>query len=58
MGFMGAAADYWICSFHRGKGRTIPDNGPKFHVSVRDRMKNLKYHPKAQWVAGTEEYVE
>jgi hypothetical protein len=47
---------YW--SIHLGKGRKIPDIGPKFHVSVRDRMKSLKYRPKAEWVAGTEQYVK
>ncbi|KZP18957.1 hypothetical protein FIBSPDRAFT_1045887 [Athelia psychrophila] len=47
---------YW--SIHLGRGRKIPDIGPKFHVSVGDRMKNLKYRPNAQWVSGTEQYVK
>lgn len=51
-------------SIHLGKGREIVDfdrdGGPKFHVSVRDRMgdKSLKYEPKAHWKHGTEQYVE
>ncbi|KAJ7078619.1 hypothetical protein B0H15DRAFT_860330 [Mycena belliarum] len=45
--------------FHLGRGRTVVDPKPKFHITVKDRMKNtaLKYKPKAQWAAGTEVYV-
>jgi len=45
--------------FHLGKGRPIPDAHPKFHYTVKERMANtaLKYKPKAQWVAGSEVYV-
>jgi len=51
-------------SFHLGKGRIIPDygpnNGPKFHVSVKECMKDekLNYKPNAIWKTGTEVYVE
>ncbi|KAJ7617476.1 hypothetical protein DFH06DRAFT_1237825 [Mycena polygramma] len=46
--------------FHLGRGRTIVDQKPKFHYTVKERMANtaLKYKPKAKWVAGTEVYVE
>ncbi|KAJ7015961.1 hypothetical protein C8F04DRAFT_1021023 [Mycena alexandri] len=46
--------------FHLGKGRPIVDPKPNFHVTVKERMANttLKYRPKAQWVAGTEVYIE
>ncbi|KAJ6579424.1 hypothetical protein B0H10DRAFT_2099928 [Mycena sp. CBHHK59/15] len=46
--------------FHLGKGRPIVNPQPKFHFTVKERMKNtlLKYTPKAQWTAGTEVYVE
>jgi hypothetical protein len=53
-----------IHSFHLGKGRFVPtrrlDDGPKFHVSVKQRMedKALNYKPKAIWKPGTEVYVE
>ncbi|KAF7987009.1 hypothetical protein HWV62_101 [Athelia sp. TMB] len=47
---------YW--SVHRGKGRKIPDIKPNFHVTVRERMTELAYLPKAQWHAHTEVYVE
>ncbi|KAF8215017.1 hypothetical protein K438DRAFT_1800618 [Mycena galopus ATCC 62051] len=46
--------------FHLGRGRAIIDLNPKFHYTVKERMANsaLKYKPKAQWVAGSEVYVE
>ncbi|KAJ7143597.1 hypothetical protein C8R43DRAFT_891445 [Mycena crocata] len=46
--------------FHLGKGRPIVDAKPKFHFTVKERMANtaLKYKPKAQWIAGSEVYVE
>ncbi|KAJ7741369.1 hypothetical protein B0H16DRAFT_1565561 [Mycena metata] len=46
--------------FHLGQGRPIVDPKPNFHVTVKERMANttLKYRPKAQWVAGTEVYIE
>ncbi|KAJ7250017.1 hypothetical protein B0H12DRAFT_684586 [Mycena haematopus] len=45
---------------HLGKPRIVIDQSPKFHCTVKERMSNpaLKYRPKAQWVAGTEVYVE
>ncbi|KAF7987004.1 hypothetical protein HWV62_91 [Athelia sp. TMB] len=52
-------------SIHLGKGRNIPccdgqGGGPKFHVSVKERMEDqaLKYTPKAVWKKGSEVYVE
>ncbi|KAI0801922.1 hypothetical protein BC629DRAFT_153777 [Irpex lacteus] len=44
---------------HLGRGRHIPDNSPKFHESVKERMENqeLKYTPRASWNKGTETYV-
>ncbi|KAJ7490441.1 hypothetical protein FB451DRAFT_1023007 [Mycena latifolia] len=46
--------------FHLGKGRTVIDPKPNFHITVKERMANtaLKYKPKAQWTAGTEVYVD
>ncbi|KAK1230821.1 hypothetical protein PQX77_006093 [Marasmius sp. AFHP31] len=43
-----------------GRGRKIEDEHPKFHVTVRERMKDpkLKYKPNARWKEGTEVYVE
>jgi hypothetical protein len=45
---------------HLSQGRSVVDPNPKFHYTVKERMANaaLKYRPKAQWVAGTEVYVE
>ena len=47
-------------SFNMGRGRVIPDNGPHFHISVKERLNDdtLNYKPKAQWKVGTERYVE
>jgi hypothetical protein len=49
-------------SIHLGKSRVIPDygngDGPKFHVSVKERMKALNYKPRAIWKNGSEVYVE
>ncbi|KIM81009.1 hypothetical protein PILCRDRAFT_510080 [Piloderma croceum F 1598] len=49
-------------SIHLGKSRVIPDHGngdgPKFHVSVKERMKSLNYKPRAIWKTGSEVYVE
>ncbi|KZP18959.1 hypothetical protein FIBSPDRAFT_1045889 [Athelia psychrophila] len=51
-------------SIHLGKGRKIPfcdkNSGPRFHVSVKERMEDqkLKYKPKAVWPQGTEVYVQ
>ncbi|KAJ7364923.1 hypothetical protein DFH08DRAFT_279685 [Mycena albidolilacea] len=51
----------WHTKFglHLSKGRSVVDPNPNFHFTVKERMANstLKYHPKAQWVAGTEVYV-
>jgi len=46
--------------FHLGKGRKVVDPQPKFHITVKERMKDttLKYQPKAQYTPGTEVYVE
>ncbi|KAJ7701379.1 hypothetical protein B0H17DRAFT_185765 [Mycena rosella] len=46
--------------FHLGKGRTVVDPKPNFHMTVKERMANaaLKYKPKAIWTAGTEMYVD
>ncbi|KAJ7643717.1 hypothetical protein FB45DRAFT_280795 [Roridomyces roridus] len=51
---------HWKFGLHLGKGRTVVDAQPKFHYTVKARMANeaLKYKPKAQWVAGSESYVE
>lgn len=32
-----------------GRGRTIVENNPKLHVTVRERMKELGYVPAARW---------
>ncbi|KAJ7845389.1 hypothetical protein B0H14DRAFT_2584717 [Mycena olivaceomarginata] len=52
----------WHTKFgpHLSKGRSVVDPNPKFHFTVKERMANskLRYHPKAQWAAGTEVYVE
>jgi hypothetical protein len=48
------------CRINFGKGRTIHDAKPRFHVSVKERMEDpgLKYKPKAKWVTGAEVYSE
>ncbi|TFK52162.1 hypothetical protein OE88DRAFT_1711915 [Heliocybe sulcata] len=44
---------------HFGKGRSIPDPNPQFHVTVKERMDDakLKYKPRASWT-GNPVYVE
>ncbi|KIM40908.1 hypothetical protein M413DRAFT_445679 [Hebeloma cylindrosporum] len=45
-------------NFHLGRGRTIVDPQPNFHITVKTRMTSaLKYTPKAKWKAGTEVYL-
>ena len=47
-------------SINFGRGRTIRDEHPNFHVSVRQRIaaSELNYKPRATWTAGSEQYVE
>ena len=46
-------------SIHLGEGRGVPDNAPPlFHESVRRRMQNLGYKPRARYEPGKEEYVD
>lgn len=47
----------WSINF--GRGRTIYQQNPLFHITVKERMadKALKYTPKAIWTPGTESYV-
>ena len=47
-------------SFHRGKGRIIPDLYPNFHETVRMRMQSEKiaYKPAAKYKPGSEKYVQ
>ena len=52
------ASSFALRSCHMGRGRSIVDPHPKFHVTVQKRMKSaLNYKPKAVWMAGTEVYV-
>lgn len=44
-------------SFHLGRGRRIQDQTPTFHATVKLRMENMKYTPKAQWNKGSEVYI-
>ncbi|TFK34711.1 hypothetical protein BDQ12DRAFT_726579 [Crucibulum laeve] len=47
----------WSPNF--GRGRTIQDPNPNFHISVKERIEsNLKYAPRAKWAKGTEVYVQ
>ncbi|KIY51549.1 hypothetical protein FISHEDRAFT_36896 [Fistulina hepatica ATCC 64428] len=49
----------WTRTFGCGKGRPILDPHPVFHESVRYRMENSPdYNPKAQYVRGSEIYVQ
>ena len=44
-------------SIHRGRGRELPSK-PIFHVSVKERMKYLRYKPKAEYTKGEEVYYD
>ncbi|KAF9262999.1 hypothetical protein L218DRAFT_959827 [Marasmius fiardii PR-910] len=52
----------WHSTFepNLGRGRKIEDEKPRFHVSVKERMKDesLKYKPNAIWQEGKEIYVD
>ncbi|RDB14707.1 hypothetical protein Hypma_016365 [Hypsizygus marmoreus] len=41
-------------SFNLGGGRVIQDPNPNFHTTVKQRINQMKYTPKARWTAGTE----
>ncbi|KAI0248622.1 hypothetical protein BJV78DRAFT_1131065 [Lactifluus subvellereus] len=49
----------WIGNCHWGSGRELPPH-PVFHESVRTRMRDssLYYSPRAQYVEGSERYIE
>lgn len=56
------AQGVWKTSYwpHLGKGREILCPGPKFHITVKERMEatGLNYIPRATWPKGTEEWVQ
>ena len=41
---------------HLGRGRFVPRD-PLFHTTVKTRMDQLDYKPRARYVKGTEIYV-
>ncbi|PFH49951.1 hypothetical protein AMATHDRAFT_146421 [Amanita thiersii Skay4041] len=47
-------------SINFGRGRTIYELKPNFHMSVKERMEDveLKYTPKAKWTKGCEVYID